>query len=145
MAFKVFKVIWVFSLLGLVADFMYIYASWPETVTVFESTKTFSLTREALFYIVLAVIALVNMLVFVITRIFPEEKIDFKSWFYGLVICFNLFFVVAISFIGVYNSGERFRYEEIGAAIYGSVILLLVWAIAWPVYRIYSMMSKKAI
>ena len=143
MAFKIFKVIWIFSLLGLVADFMYMYASWPETVVVFERASTFSLSRESLFYIVLAVIALINMLVFVITRIFPEEKIDFKSWFYGLVICFNLFFVVAISFIAVYNSGERFRYEEIGAAIYGSVILLLVWAIAWPVYRIYSMMSRK--
>jgi hypothetical protein len=114
-------------------------------VTLFESTDTFSLSREALFYAVLVVIATINMLVFVITRIFPEEKIDFKSWFYGLVICFNLFFVVAISFIGVYNSGEKFRYEEIGAAIYGSVILLLVWAIAWPVYRIYAMMSKKAV
>ncbi len=145
MAFKIFKVIWVFSLLGLVADFMYMYASWPETVVVFERVDTISLSREYLFYIVLAVIALINMLVFVITRIFPEEKTDFKSWFYGLVVCFNLFFVVAISFVGVYNSGEKFRYEEIGVAIYGSVILLLVWAIAWPVYRIYSMMSKKAV
>jgi hypothetical protein len=144
MAFKVFKVIWFFSLLGLVADFMYMYASWPETVTVFESTETFSLSREAFFYSVLVAIALMNVLVFVITRIFPEDKTDFKSWFYGLVICFNLFFVVAISFIGVYNSGEKFRYEEIGVAVYGSVILLLVWATAWPVYRIYSLMNRKA-
>jgi uncharacterized membrane protein len=145
MAIKIFKVIWFFSLLGLVADFMYIYATWPETVVVFDKGEPLTLSRESLFYIVLVFIALINMLVFVITRVFPEDKTDFKSWFYGMVICLNLFFVVAISFVGVYNSGEKFRYEEIGAAVYGSVILLLGWAIAWPVYVIYSRLTNKTV
>lgn len=143
MAFKIFKVIWFFSLLGLVADFMYIYASWPETVIIFDKGQPVELLRETLFYLVLAVIAIVNTLVFVVTRIFPDSQSDFKSWFYGLIVCLNLFFVVAISFIGVYNSGEKFRYEEIGGAVYGSVILLLLWAIAWPVYTIYKRLAGK--
>ncbi len=145
MVFKIFKVIWVFSLLGLMAAFMYMYASWPETVVVFDKGEPLSVSRELLFYMVLAITAIINTLVFVITRVFPESKTDFKSWFYGMVICLNLFFVVAISFVTVFNSGEKFRYEEIGLAIYGSVILLLVWAAAWPVYRIYSMITRKAV
>ena len=145
MAIKIFKAIWFFSLLGLVADFMYMYASWPETVVVFDKGVPFTLSRESLFYIVLAFIAITNMLVFVITRIFPQDREAFKSWFYGMVVCLNLFFVVAISFIGVYNSGEKFRYEEIGVAVYGSVILLLVWAMAWPVYVIYMRLVNKTV
>lgn len=135
MAFKIFKVIWFFSTLALIADFMYVYASLPDPVIVYESTRAISATKEILFYVALAIIALANASVFAVTRIFPEKDNEFKAWFYGLIVCANLFFVVGLSFISLYNSTEKFDYQRIGFIIYGSIVLLLLWTIAWPIYR----------
>ena len=136
MAIKILKVVWVFSLLGCLAIFMYVYASLPENVVVSESQQTVTLSKETLFYIVLAMIAVANALVFTVSRIFPEKDGDFKAWFYGLIACTNLFFVVGLSFISLYNGGEKYDFGRLGVIIYGSVGLLLVWATSWPVYRV---------
>ena len=136
MALKVLKVIWVFSLLTVLAVFMYVYASLPENVVVNENPQTIALSKEAVFYIALAVIAIANALVFAVSRIFSEKESDFKAWFYGLIACANLFFVIALSFVSLYNSNEKYDFARLGVIIYGSVGLLLVWASSWPVYRV---------
>ena len=133
------------SLFAVLAVLFYVYASLPETVVVNESAGTISVGKQQLFYIALSILALANASVFAVTRIFPEESYPFKTWYYGLILFANLFFIVALSFISLYNSAEKFDYPRIGPIIYGSFVLLLAWVIAWPVYRIYSMMSKKAI
>jgi hypothetical protein len=71
-----------------------------------------------------------------VTRLFPAEDMDFKSWFYGLVVTLNIFFIVGISFISLYNSTEKFDYESIGIIIYGSLGLIVVWSLGWPVYSL---------
>jgi hypothetical protein len=134
MALKILKVIWVFSLLGTMAAFMYVYAGLPEKVIVNENPETISLSKEILFYVVLAVIAIANALVFAVSRIFSEKESDFKAWFYGLIAFANLFFVIGLSFISLYNSNEKYDFARLGIIIYGSVGLLLVWATSWPVY-----------
>jgi len=136
MGLKIFKVIWFFSLVTILGVFMYVYASLPEAVTVSGGSKFISLTKESLFYIVLAILALTNASVFAVSRILPERDHDLKAWFYGLIACANLFFVVGLCFIALLNSSEKFDYPRIGGIIYGSLILLIGWAIAWPVYRI---------
>ncbi len=136
MALKVLKVVWVFSLLGVTASFMYVYAGLPENVVVNENPETVLLSRETLFYIALAVIGIANALVFAVSRIFSEKESDFKAWFYGLIAFANLFFVIGLSFISLYNSNEKYDFGRLGVIIYGSVGLLLVWATSWPVYRV---------
>jgi hypothetical protein len=136
MALKILKVIWFFSLLAMMATFMYVYASLPENVVVKENIQTINLSKETLFYIALAVIAIANALVFAVSRIFAENESDFKAWFYGLIACANLFFIIGLSFISLYNSNEKYDFGRLGVIIYGSVGLLLVWATSWPVYRV---------
>ncbi len=136
MALKILKVIWSFSLLGMVAVFMYVYASLPENVVVSENSRTITLSKETLFYIALVLIAVSNALVFAVSRIYPEKEEDFKAWFYGLVACANLFFVIGLSFISLYNSNEKYDFGRLGVIIYGSLGLLLVWATSWPLYRV---------
>jgi len=143
MALKILKVIWVFSLLGTIAAFMYVYAGLPENVIVNENLETISLSRETFFYIVLAVISVANALVFVVTRIFSEKESDFKAWFYGLIAFANLFFVIGLSFISLYNSNEKYDFSRLGIIIYGSVGLLLVWATSWPVYSFVQKFFRK--
>jgi len=143
MALKILKVIWVFSLLGTMASFMYVYAGLPENVVVNENPETLVLSKETFFYIALALIAIANALVFAVSRIFPEKEAGFKAWFYGLIACANLFFVTGLSFISLYNSNEKYDFARLGVIIYGSVGLLLVWATSWPVYNVVQKIFRK--
>ncbi len=136
MALKILKVIWSFSLLGMLVVFMYVYASLPEKVVVSENSQTITLSKETVFYIALVLIAVSNALVFAVSRIYPEKDEDFKAWFYGMVACANLFFVIGLSFISLYNSNEKYDFGRLGVIIYGSLGLLLMWATSWPVYRL---------
>jgi hypothetical protein len=136
MVLKIFKGVWFLSLIVFLGVFIYQYASLPEKITLQESETPLIISRDGLFYAFVATVALINMLVFVVTRLFPAEDMDFKSWFYGLVITLNIFFIVGISFISLYNSTEKFDYESIGIIIYGSLGLIVVWSLGWPVYAL---------
>ena len=136
MAVKIFKFVWFFSLLAAGAIFFYVYASLPQDIMIEEAEKPATISREVLFYSVLAIVGLVNVLVFVVAKLFTEEQTDFKSWFYGFVTALNLFFVTVINFLGVFNSGERFDYSNLGILIYGSIGLIVLWSLGWPVYAL---------
>ena len=135
MAVKIFKFVWFFSLLATGAIFFYVYASLPLEVAVLPGDNV-TISREGLFYSVLGIIGLINVLVFIVAKLFKEEQTDFTSWFYGLVAALNLFFVTVINFLGVTNSGERFDYSGLGILIYGSIGLIVIWSISWPIYSL---------
>lgn len=146
MAVKIFKFVWFFSLLATVAIFFYVYASLPQDVMVEDADKPFTISRELLFYIVLGIIGLINVLVFVVAKLFTVEQTDFKSWFYGFVAALNLFFVTVINFVGVFNSGDRYDYSNVGILIYGSIGLIVLWSVSWPIYAISrKFMSKQSV
>ncbi len=137
MILKVFRAVWFLSLLGVLGNLMYVYAGLPEQVSVAEEggATSYIMNKEALFYSALAFIAILNLLVYLFSKsITPNES--FRTWIHGLVITLNIFFVVGFSFIGLYNSAERFDYARIGPIIYGSVILVVLWAVAWPLYSV---------
>jgi hypothetical protein len=134
MALKIFKGIWFLSLLAFLVVFIYDYAALPENITIGEGESGLSTSRDGLFYAFIGTVAVINALVFVVTRLFTEKDSDFKAWFYGLVATLNIFFIVSIGFIGLLNSNEIFDYERIGVIIYGSVGLIAVWATGWPVF-----------
>lgn len=137
MILKLFRVGWFFSLLALLGVFMYVYAALPDPVIVYDDADQMTLRKEAVFYIFLILIAIFNMFVYVFRRMFNrEEEEGFVSWFHGLIICLNLFFVVTLSFLSLYNSNERFDYARIGPIIYGSLILVMAWSVAWPVWLV---------
>ncbi len=136
MSLKLFKAVWFFSLLAVLGSFLYVYASLPENVVLAESENTVSIAREVLFYAVLALLTLVNVIVLVFSRLYAKGDSDFLSWFYGLIITLNFFFIIALSYLSLYNSSEKFDYSRIGWVIYGSVGLMILWALGWPVYSV---------
>lgn len=143
MTVKLFKAVWFFSLLAALAVLLFIYAGLPEQVVVHEDgTKLTSLPRDAFFYIAVAVMALVNVLVFIVAKV-VSNNMPFKTWFYGLIAILNVFFMVSLTLIGTFNSGEKFNYRQIDFIIYGSVCLILVWAASWPIYALYQKISTK--
>jgi hypothetical protein len=134
MALKLFRGVWFLSVLAVFVNLMYVYASLPEEVVIQEeSTGQILVNREILFYLWVAAIVVVNILVYLIGKMFPGE-LSLRAWFHGLIITINMFFVVAFSHLSLYNSGEKFDYARIGVIIYGSIGLIILWAIAWPVY-----------
>jgi hypothetical protein len=120
--------------------FMYTYAALPDPLVVLDNEEQLIIGKETWFYSILALLAIFNMLVYVFRSLHRsnQEGEGFVSWFYGLVICLNLFIIVAVSYISLFNGGERFEYGRIGIIIYGSVILMVAWASAWPVYLIFA-------
>lgn len=137
MILKIFKAIWFLSVLAVLAVLLYSYAGLPEEVFVQDdSSGKVSMSREVLFYIAVGVIAIVNVLVFIIAKVYKALD-DFRSWFYGQITTINLFIIIALSLISVYNSSEKFDYGDIGFSIYGSVILVVIWAMSWPGYLVF--------
>lgn len=135
MILKMFKVIWFFSMVAVSGVLFYVYASLPEVISWGEGEGAVTLPRESFFYIMLSLMGVFNLLVFVLRKLFAvEDPWNIVTWFYGLAILFNLFFVVTLSFTSLINSGERFDFSRIGAIIYGSLLLLTAWTLAWPIY-----------
>lgn len=143
MTLKLFKAIWFLSMLAVFANLLYVYASLPEQVSLLEEgVETYAIGREQLFYSAMVVIALANVMVYLFSKsIAPDE--NFRTWLHGLVITLNIFFIIGLSFISLYNSVEKFDFSRIGFIIYSSVILVVVWALSWPVYSISRKLMSK--
>jgi len=143
MILKIFKGVWFFSLVALFVLFFYIYAGLPEEVVFSETEGSLSISRNGFFYSSLVLFALVNTLVFVVSRLLSDGSQGFTSWFYGLVVTFNFFFLSSLGFMHVLNGGERYDYSQMGPMVYGSLILLCAWMLSWPGYTLYKKILSK--
>jgi hypothetical protein len=99
--------------------------------------------REGFFYLALFGTTLVNSLVFLVSALFKKDG-ALRTWFNVLVSILNIFFVVSLLVINAINSAEKFAFEDIGFMVYGSVGLIALWALAWPVYALIRKFSGKA-
>lgn len=145
MILKIFRVVWFFSILAVLGFFLYTYAALPDPLVILDGEEQLTIGKEVWFYSILALLAIFNMFVYVLRSLNrnKQEGEGFVAWFYGLVICLNVFIIVTVSYISLFNGGERFEYERIGIIIYGSIALMVAWALAWPVYLIFA--KEKAV
>ena len=134
MTLKLFRAMWFLSVLVVLANLLFVYASLPEQVIVQENERV-SVNREWLFYILMVSIVLINLLVYFFKLMFHEGE-DIRSWFHGLVITINIFLIISMQAPNVYNSAEMFNHSLVGIYITGSLGLVLLWALSWPVYLI---------
>lgn len=144
MILKIFKAVWFVSLLAVLANLLYVYAGWPEQVQLYAAGgEWFEVGREPLFYAAITAITVFNLLVYLFSKnVAPSET--FRSWLHGQIITLNVFFIISLSFIGLYNSAEHFDYSRIGGIIYASVGLVLLWAISWPLIWLWqNLLTKK--
>jgi hypothetical protein len=145
MVLKVFKAVWFLSVVIVLADLLFVYASLPDRVIVQETIQgRIEVDRSIFFYTVMIILALFNALTYATAKLFRDQE-EFRTWFYGLIISLNIFFVVGMSLINLYNSSEHFDYSRIGFIIYGSVLLVIGWAMGWPVYKIFKGTTAKQV
>lgn len=143
MVLKIFKAFWFLSVLVALGNLLLAYASLPEQVVVREeASRLISLPRDGIFYIAVGIMVLANAMVFFVAKIYAKDS-AFRIWFYGLIISLNIFFVVSLSLLNTFNSGEHFKYTNINFIIYGSVSLIVLWALTWPFYFLYRKISTK--
>ncbi|QOI98226.1 MAG: hypothetical protein HRU69_12345 [Flammeovirgaceae bacterium] len=137
MILKIFKAVWFLSMLAALANLLYVYAGLPEEVAIYEDRQDVYYTaREGLFYSAMILLALLNVLVYLFSKkLTPSER--FRTWLHGLVITFNIFFIIGFSFMGLYNSSEKFDFSRIGWVIYSSVGLIVIWMVGWPIVRLF--------
>lgn len=143
MILKIFRAVWFLSFLAAFACLMYVYASLQETVIVQqEGVSPVVLSRDGVFYLSLAFMTIINVLVYIVGKVYAGNE-PLRSWFHGLVVTLNIFFIIALSYISLFNSGERFDFDRAGAIVLGSVLLFMTWTAAWPVYLIFRKFSAK--
>jgi hypothetical protein len=137
MVLRIFRAVWFVSVLVLFAALLYGYAGWQENMIIQDKANDqISLDRDLLFYSLVATFVLVNGLVYLIAWLSAKDE-SFRAWFHGLIIAINVFFVIALSLIGLYNSAENYDYSRIGNIVYGSIALVFFWAFMWPAYLVY--------
>ena len=135
MALKLFRAMWFLSVLVVMANLLYVYASLPEMVTIQENERE-TISREWLFYILMFSIVLINVLVYLI-KMMAQDGENLRAWFHGLIITINIFMIVAMQSLNVYNSSEMFDHHRVSLILTGSLALILIWAAVWPLYLIF--------
>ena len=142
MVLKLLKLVWFVSVLVVLANLLYTYASLPETVVVQEDEYV-AIGRELLFYIMMISIVVINALVYLIKAMFPQQG-SLRAWFHGLIITINIFIIIAMNALNVYNTADTFDQGLVIYYVTGSLGLILVWAAIWPLYLIYQRLFIKA-
>ena len=123
---KIFKTIWVISLLVVMGTFLYAYATLPEVVRFGEAGAG----RSLFFYSVLTLLALLNGSAFLLPKYLPGDAV--VSWFFGSLATFHLFAISALILLGVINSSERYDYSGLGPVVTGSFVIFCSWMLALP-------------
>ena len=133
MILKILRSIWFLSMLAVGANLLYVYAGLSEVVVIRElEDSSVSVNKEYLFYGWLVFVGVLNMMVYVLGKsIAPDET--FRAWFVGLITTLNIFFIIAFSFIGLYNSSENFDFSRVGIVLYIGIGLVFLWLLSWPV------------
>ena len=142
---KVLKLIWLVSFIGVSVALFYVYSGLPDMVAYSgdEATSFEYIDKELFFYFFLGVIAIINVLLYAISgkrliRSNSSQKISrVTSWKFGLGVVVNLFLVISMIFISIFNSGEKFDYSNFGYLVYFSLALVVLWIVSLP-FVIYS-------
>lgn len=129
-----FRACWFLSVLVVLANLLYVYASLPETVVVQENERV-AMSREWLFYGLMIAIVLINLLVYLFKTMYPDGE-NVRAWFHGFIITINIFLIIAMQALNVYNSAEKFNHNLVGMYLTGSLTLIVVWAALWPIYLV---------
>jgi hypothetical protein len=143
MALKISKGVWFLSMLAALAALLFAYAGLPQQVLVQDDEGArVTVSNEIFFYLVMMLIAVTNVMVYIMAKVFKQNE-DLRTWFNGLVTTLNVFFIIGVNYISLYNSSEKFDYERIAFIIYGSLSLVVLWAAAWPVLAVFKRLNNK--
>ena len=75
MALKIFRAVWFLSVLAVLARLLFGYAGWQEELIIQEQAGEQTLVgKEFLFYVLVALLTIVNVVVYVFGKLFSARK-----------------------------------------------------------------------
>ena len=137
---RLVKAFWFVTLLTSLSVMLYVYAALPEIITfdLFANGSTFD--REIYFYVALAILSLSNFSFYALSRHmkYKTESINtiMINWQLSLAGILNFFYIVAMLFLFLINSGEDFNYNNFGYLVFVSLGLVVIWVFVLPVLLI---------
>ena len=143
---RILKMIWLVSFIGVNITLFYVFAGLPEMVAFSgdDNTSIDYIDKDLFFYFFLAVIGVLNVLIYVLASkgIGLKNMSSYKmyrlvGWEYGMAIVINIFLAISMFFINIFNSGEKFEYSNFGYLVYFSLGLVILWVLSLP-FVIYS-------
>ncbi len=134
MTLKISNALRIISIIILVFVFFIAYAGLPEQVLIFldgEGNPTQYLDKNYFFYATLAVLTVSNTLIYVLAIMLGKSTVTLNqiiaTHLMTLAIVINVFFSVALTFIGILNGQENFDYSSFAPFIYLSQGLFVIW------------------
>ncbi len=131
------KALWFFSLLACLANLLYVYAGLSQQVLYGAETQGWLSDKENFFYVALALLTISNFSLYALSKNMKYKNEVLNSllinWQLSFAIVLNLFYVVGLNFIFLFNSGEKFNYDSFGYLVFLALGLILVWLVALPI------------
>ncbi len=145
MGLKIIKALWFVSVVASLLNLLYVFASIPEEIVVQqEGASQFLVGRDSFFYIIMVMLALINGMVYIFSKAYAKQE-SLRTWFYSVIISINIFFIISLSLISLYNSTEKYDYARISIPLYGSLGLVVIAAISWPLILAFKRISAKSV
>ncbi len=128
----------VISIIVLVVVFFIAYAGLPEQVLILldnGGNPTQYIGRSMFFYGTLVLLIITNLLFYVLGNLLRKsthiQAQTSSNFVFSLAIIINIFFAVALTFLGILNGQENFDYSSFAPFIYLSIGLFVVWLVAF--------------
>lgn len=145
---KIIRAFWYVSVLVVFGGMMYSFAGLPEEVQLLEGLDPFS--KDIYFYIILAIIALSNFLIYSVSYRFAKRKqvnavvSVLPTWLGSLNFTLNLFYFVGLMYVMMYNSNEKWDYQLLGYGVMVSIGLITVSLFSLPFLILYNKQNKQS-
>lgn len=137
---RLVKAFWLLSLLISLGALLYVYAGLPEVINLDFISSGYTLNRETYFYLTLGILSFSNFSLYALSRHmkYRNEAINsiMINWQLSLAALLNFFYIVAMFFLFLLNSGETFNYDYFGYLIFVSLGLVIIWIFVLPILLI---------
>jgi uncharacterized membrane protein YedE/YeeE len=137
---KLIKAFWFITLLVTLGVLLYVYASFSDAQIINMQNVLSNISRETFFYFTLFIVTLSNFTLYFLARKLKNKENKQAEFVYGWLLSFavvlNFFFIVAMAFVQVTNTTERFDITYLGYLIFGALGIIGLWVLALPLYLI---------
>lgn len=141
---RLIKFTWFITTLLFLGVLLWEYSYLPITVGVLpgeDGQTAVFISRENFFYIALAVFSFTNALLFGLRKLILQNmeqkrikesagrtalKQDLSDWMLGFAASLNLFFMLGLIYLGVYNNSDGINLAHYGPVVYGGPVLVVI-------------------
>ena len=120
-----------------------VYAYLPERVgLLFADTgePVYSFSRDAFFYTFLLLFIILQWIFYLFSKHILASRFNkpprqiLGTWFQGLMLMINIFFILMTLFMGLANNAIDYPYSRIGWLSYVGPWLIILWILLFPVF-----------